>query len=847
MPELKGRTLGDFRVEREIGRGGMGIVFEATQLSLHRRVALKVLPPSILQNSKAVERFAREAAATAHLQHPNIVRVYSVGLEGEHHYIAMELLEGRTLFDVLADLRGLRTIDRNLSHLEQMARLSQAITREGAPPASPDASAAPKAALGSRSAGLKSRAAEALARNYLFGIVRLVADVADALHVAHEAGILHRDVKPQNLILTVDGRLVLTDFGLARSFGDSPLTRSGDFVGTPLYMSPEQLKIDNAAVDRRSDVYSLGATLYEVLTLEPPYPGETPEAIVRRILEGDPTPPRELSPRLPRDIETIALKALERQPSRRYATARELADDLRRFLNFEAIHARPQSAGTRLLKRIRRHRGAAIAIAAAVVLGVAAIGFAAKSASDRARRTDFEAVAERDSGEESFSVNRFDEAADRLSQAIAKRPDRHEYWYLRGRAHLQRLDYAEAEKDLAEAMRLAPAEPGYRLWHARALRGDKRIPSDEEQRAAAYEFVSPKDCYIRGQYESARGQYERDDKRLEEALTWFQKVLDSPEGQRESSYRFGAILSQGITLMELGRSEEAREKLAEAKGANPNASEPNHWLYLYWFAKGDFDQAERFARAALERARNRSTKAVFEDNLGSIEMGRAELECSRSGKPFDHYERAESHFRGAIALHPEFELPYRDLAVVSKKLRREAEFEKEMLALIESPPSNVNYAFAIGYAKLNAALDDLDRAKNLDEAEQRFRSVLEVQPEHKLARLWLAYLVAYRALLAENDLPRDSLLEARRYALEVLPELSDYTRDEMVAWCVIAELSFRLREFQTAIDNQIKAVVAAAKLGDSEDAQTNWNDLWRFFEPWLIPWRAAFPHAPLPG
>ena len=310
-------TLDDFRILREAGRGGMGVVYEAEQISLGRRVALKVLLNAAAIDPRHVRRFQVEAQAAAGLHHPGIVPVFATGAEDGIRFYAMRFIEGQDL-----------------------ARVIQGWKRE------------PSRTSGSTRDRLRTAA-------------ELGRQAAEALAYAHAQDVLHRDIKPSNLLVDQAGHLWIADFGLARIQSALDLTRTGDQLGTPRYMSPEQALGRGAAVDERTDVYSLGATLYELLTLRPPFLGENRVGLLRQIAEDDPTPPRRLDPRISTDLETIVLKAMARDPADRYTTAAEMAADLQRFLDDRPILARRPTLADRAGKWVRRHRALA-----AVTVGV---------------------------------------------------------------------------------------------------------------------------------------------------------------------------------------------------------------------------------------------------------------------------------------------------------------------------------------------------------------------------------------------------------------------------------------------------------------------------------------------
>ncbi len=352
-------VLGDFRLLREIGRGGMGVVFEAEQVSLRRRVAVKVLHREFLGEPERIARFRREVEAIGRVRHPSVVPIHLVAEDVEVPYFAMEFVEGVSLAEFLADLEK--------SHGTAPQEL--AVTGRIRP-------------------GQDTWVTEA---------AEIVAQAAEGLGAAHAEGLIHRDVKPANLLLGNDGKVRVVDFGLARELDAAALTRTGDCAGTPRYMSPEQFDA-RASLDARGDVFSLGVVLYELLTLRPPFDGDNTQQILRSIALREPRAPRQRNPRVPRDLETICLTALEKEPERRYADAAQLAADLRRFLNHEPIVAEPPGPVTRVTKFVRRHRAATTAAILAfllVVVGPLAFGLYMQSARDALRSEQQATLAQR--------------------------------------------------------------------------------------------------------------------------------------------------------------------------------------------------------------------------------------------------------------------------------------------------------------------------------------------------------------------------------------------------------------------------------------------------------------------
>ncbi len=349
---VPGSPLGDFQIVREVGRGGMGIVYEAFQLSLGRRVALKVLPFAATFDPKHLQRFHNEAQAAAQLHHTNIVPVYAVGCERGVHYYAMQLIEGHSLADVIRQLRhaaGRPDEDETSSRVDYSG-LSGDSLRES--PATETISPM-STSLSTQRSG----------RRYDFfrSVAGCIAQAAEALEYAHQTGIVHRDVKPANLLVDAHGRLWITDFGLAQFHADAGLTQTGDIFGTLRYMSPEQAAGKRVLLDHRTDIYSLGATLYELATLEPMFSGRNRQELLRQIINEEPRAPRLLEKGVPVDLETIILKAVGKNPSERYESAGDMAADLQRFLDDKPILAKRPSLVQRARKWSRRHPSVVVA------------------------------------------------------------------------------------------------------------------------------------------------------------------------------------------------------------------------------------------------------------------------------------------------------------------------------------------------------------------------------------------------------------------------------------------------------------------------------------------------------
>jgi WD40 repeat protein/tRNA A-37 threonylcarbamoyl transferase component Bud32 len=422
------RYFGDYELLAEIARGGMGVVCKARQVSLNRIVALKMILAGQLASPADVQRFRAEAEAAANLDHSNIVPIYEVGEHEGQHYFSMKLVEG--------------------------VSLAQAISRKGAKAQRPDE-------------------ADASTLRSLRLCARLMEQVARAVHYAHQRGILHRDLKPANILLDAQGQPHVTDFGLARRIeAGAGLTQSGAIVGTPSYMPPEQARAEKG-LTTAADVYSLGAILYELLTGRPPFRAETQFDTLMQVLEKDAVRPRALQPQVDRDLETICLKCLEKEPQGRYPSAEVLAEDLDRWLRGEPINARRSGVWERARKWVRRRPAAAalLAVSAVAVAGLAVlIGALWYNAEQRAR-----------------AVQKLDQAEEALD---AKREEIQE---LELKAGEERRHLAEAQDTARRTLYAADMQMAQAAWEANDLRRvvsllDRQRPRSGQEDLRGFEW-----------------------------------------------------------------------------------------------------------------------------------------------------------------------------------------------------------------------------------------------------------------------------------------------------------------------------------------------------------------------
>jgi serine/threonine protein kinase len=611
--------LGDFRIVREVGRGGMGVVYEAEQLSLRRRVALKVLPNACLLDPLRLQRFQQEAHAAARLHHPHIIPVFAVGCERGLHCYAMQFIDGQSVAALIQELRRQKS--------RTAARRGPADPQQ--PPSGSPASDEPATPpTGSTIDDLLFSRAHDQRATLFRAVAKWGAQAAEALHYAHEVGVIHRDVKPANLLLDGRGELWVADFGLARLRGESELTATGDAVGTFRYMSPEQALGLKGVADHRVDIYSLGATLYELLTLEPALPGDDRAEMFRGLLEDEPKPLRALDPAIPVDLETIVLMALRKEPGERYATAQELADDLRRFLDNRPVLARRPSLRERAHSWARRH--ATGLAAAGMALAVVAATLAASTVV--ATRAYREAALEQVEAQKQRARTRL--AIDEMYQQLA-------------------LEWMEEQGQLAPLQRVFLEKAlAYYQEEARE-RGD-----DPEARFRAA-LVASRVASIQkrlGQSDEALRSYE-------EALAGLDRLAErQPDSLEVLALRGTCSRDQGILFYQIGRLKRADEAyragialLESSVAAEPD--NPDHrsdlavalWAHAVLHQQqGRLTEAELLfqkAVASLEEL----TKALPDHPLHGLRLASVQNHLTsllgRMGKP----EQAEEAARVAVA------------------------------------------------------------------------------------------------------------------------------------------------------------------------------------------------------
>ncbi len=569
------RRLGDFTLLEEIGRGGMGVVYLAEQQGLGRKVAVKVLRAGFAQDDAALERFRREIRVQASLSHPNLVRVFAVGEVDSVPYFAMELVAGLPLDRLLSERR--------------------------AAPGDPD----------------RCRAA-----------ALLLSRVAFAVHHAHRAEIIHRDLKPSNILVAEDATPFVTDFGLARPADAAAITQSGDLVGTVTYMAPEQVRGRKGEVDARSDVYSLGATLYECLALRPPFDGDSASEVIARILHDDPQDPCKIDPSVPRDLATIALKALEKEPARRYASADELAADLRLYLDGMPIRASRAGPVRRIVRQARKHPARVVTVAALLLLACVSAILVIDRARTARRELEARAIGLCEQGRDLALNGDFRAAVERYRQALALDPDNVESLLHRGFAAIAAQEPTRALADFERASALEPGRPAARFGRALALTrlGREADPNDaalgQESRLDRAE-----ECILIGDYYyfakrpvSAARFYRRAieiDPHEDEAylmLAFSDSFSKDYEASLEHADLFVKLnpsralgyFARAMTLLSLGDAQGARAALDEAEKRNPSRE------YIAWYRSVLHETLLRRADSEKDSARAEREAAMME-------------------------------------------------------------------------------------------------------------------------------------------------------------------------------------------------------------------------------------------
>ena len=763
--------LSEYDVIEELGRGGMGIVFRARHVRLDRMVALKVLPALLAAvRPDAMARFRREAELAARLKHSNIIAVYDCGeVEGTLYY-AMELVEGRSLRDVLREVAETGAIDAVLA----------GGSSTGATDGDATASRAPRTLNGPTRLGASAR----VDRLYFRRVAKWVAEVGDALEYAHQHGVLHRDIKPSNLLLAADGRLMISDFGLARGDGAETLTLPRCVMGTARYMSPEQADESSGAIDARADVYALGATLYELLAFRPMFAGADDREVLDCVLNRAPAPPRRFVRQAPRELETICLKAVEKRPQDRYESAQALADDLRRWLLDLPIQAQRASLAARGVRLFRRHRTTsllggtlAVALAASAVLFGAyqrshrlAADTATLATNQKVQLLSIEARSLMHQGDYSAALRSVDDA-------LSHEPDSLELQCLRADI-LGFMD--RVEEGLALLVDVVSRQPDY--WPAHNKLALLYQPDSRQKDFPQYE--DPKSFWARMSVDERlrkaahhRAEVERlvpdtlDAKRLQaeieaddqRAIAILNEILaeapNRPDALMERAQRYEAVRAYDAMLLDT-------ERLVALQG---------HWAYAHALRARALRELERYQESirAYDRAVEiRPKSASYWHNRGWVKCLTGDFE----GAVIDESQ--------AIRLDPVYVRAYVARSRALQRLGRVNEALADCNRVIEIDPTETE-----AYVQRALLHGEAGRFREVVEDSTR---LIQLRPQHLAG--FRNRAVAYREL---GEYERE-IADITRY-LELQPEDGAGYRSRAVAYG-------RIGEFGKAIEDLTKAI-----------------------------------------
>ena len=704
--DLIGQKLGDFEILKMVGHGGMGAVFLAQQVSLDREVALKVISSVGGQQAKHLDRFKRESKVLAKISHPNIVPIYEVGQHGPYSYFAMEYVKGVSLDKVLSSIRNAKP-DEKASKVMHKCLEAQASIYED-----------------TLSEDDSSKGAE-IDTDYIVEISRIIVSIASALDYAHNKGILHRDIKPSNILISSDGTAKLVDFGLAKGQTQESITITGEFFGTPSYVSPEQIRKPDT-VDRRSDVFSLAATFYECLTLHVPFEGDTVNETLTHVISREAVPPKKYCPRLSTDFNTVLLHALEKLPDDRYQTAGDFVADIRNILEFKPITAKRPSITRRAYKTLRRNPLKITIIGISIIVVVLGFFLYSNYMQERQKTTATKLYL---IAQQQYGRGKVEEALTYYKKAVKANPNYIEAYHFIGLCYYSTGQYSEAIANCKKALKIKPDyttayvllfDVYNKLGHYdKAVEISKQLIALCPNDAVAYNNLG----YALGKLGS-HGEAEENYK---------QAIVIDPNN-------FLAYSNLGLLYCDnLGRLEDALLFLKEAVRINPSDATAYYnlglalqKLSLYKETTEAFKQAIRikpdFAKAYHDLGNTYGKLGQYQDAIEAFKQvikikpdyAEAHLFLGKTYGNLGRDQDAIEAFKQAIQINPDYADVHYGLGLTYGKLGRYQDATEAFKQAIRIKPDDAEAHFFLGLT--------CDNSGNYEEAIKNYKKAIEIDP-----------------------------------------------------------------------------------------------------------------------
>jgi tetratricopeptide (TPR) repeat protein len=701
---LIGQKLGDFEILKMIGQGGMGAVFLARQVSLDREVALKVISHIGGAQVKHLDRFKRESKVLAKISHPNIVPIYEVGQHGPYSYFAMEYVKGVSLDKVLSSIRNAKPDEKasEVMHKCLEVQTSVAVDKNN-----------------------NSNGAE-IDTDYIVRISRIIVSIASALDYAHNKGILHRDVKPSNILINTEGTAKLVDFGLAKAETQQTITITGEFFGTPSYVSPEQIRKPET-VDCRSDVFSLAATYYECLTLHPPFGGDTVNETLTQVISREAIPPKKYCPRLSTDFNTVLLHALEKLPEDRYQTAADFSTDIANLLEFKPITAKRPSITQRAYKTLRRNP-LKITIVGISILVVVLSYFVYSSFIQTRNKTNI--IKFHTAGLREYEAGRFTEAVTFFKKVLEVNPKDAEAYYSIGECYALE-DNEKAIEAYQQAIKIDPKHAaaywGLGLCYGAMKHYQESIDSYRQaikiDHHNADTHLGLGDSYVAIEH-------------YEEAIESYNQAALIEPNDSEISQRLGDCYSK------LGHYQKSIEAHKQSIKIGPSNALAWAGLGSCYLALGQNNKAVEALRQSLELERN---PLVYEELANAYKaLGSSSKTSKAYGNAGTHYwhrgeyDCAVEAFLKSIKSEPD-PSSYLGLGMAYTALGRHKEARNAFQQVTETTDNKLHLFHA--YQGLAGCLDKLGMYNDAIEA---YRQAVSIQPEDYTSYSGLAIIYGGR-------------------------------------------------------------------------------------------------------